>query len=447
VSFSTIPGLFPDYSPQNHDYVVRCQDTAVTVDSHASGDWEVAIAGGPFRGGDFVDLVPLSTGQAFTVTARQTGHPELYSYHVRCLPDDFPNFSFAQSGPVSPRLFAVDLEYTSDPTPYGIIFNNHGAPIWWYPAEAKAIRALPDGNLVWASHHVSPSTWEVHGLDGSLVRTLDPVGRGANPHDMQLTGNGDYLVGAYVQQRHVNTSAYGGSSDADVVNAELQQVTPGGQLVWDWKSQDHVSLAETGRMWPWVSHHPVAQGYDIAHWNSIEPDGTSVIASFRHFDAVYKINKSTGKIVWKLGGTTTPKSLSVNGDPRPYTFGNQHDARLLADGTLTVFDNRTTLRNRTPRMARFRIDQRTGQATLLQSISDPDAAPFSRCCGSARRLANGSWLIDWGDPNGIGGYTPDGERTFLLTLGSGSSYRAEPVTGSVSEQGLRAGMDAMYGTP
>jgi hypothetical protein len=30
-----------------------------------------------------------------------------------------------------------------------------------------------------------------------------------------------------------------------VVNAELQQVSPGGQLVWDWKSQDHVALAET----------------------------------------------------------------------------------------------------------------------------------------------------------------------------------------------------------
>ena len=44
-------------------------------------------------------------------------------------------------------------------------------------------------------------------------------------------------------------------------------------------------------------------GYDILHWNSVEPAGDSVIASFRHLDAVYKFEKSTGKIVWKLGGT------------------------------------------------------------------------------------------------------------------------------------------------
>ena len=53
-----------------------------------------------------------------------------------------------------------------------------------------------------------------------------------------------------VEQSHVDTSAYGGSSDATVDNAELQEVSPGGQLVWDWKSQDHIALAETGRWWP-----------------------------------------------------------------------------------------------------------------------------------------------------------------------------------------------------
>ena len=74
--------------------------------------------------------------------------------------------------------------------------------------------------------------------------------------------------------------------------------------------------AETGRWWPYVISNPARNGYDDpVHWNSIEPHGNSVIASFRHLDAVYKINKSTGQIVWKLGGTTTPQSLQVMGDP------------------------------------------------------------------------------------------------------------------------------------
>ena len=152
-------------------------------------------------------------------------------------------------------------------------------------------------------------------------------------------------------------------------------MSPDGQLLWDWKSQDHISLAETGRHWPWVISTPYQLGYDIAHWNSIEPAGNSVIASFRHVDAVYKINKSTGKIVWKLGGTRTPESLTVKHDPHDYTLGAQHDARLLPDGTLTLFDNRTKLPHRTPRAVRYRINQERGTATLLRSITDPDVAP------------------------------------------------------------------------
>ena len=63
--------------------------------------------------------------------------------------------------------------------------------------------------------------------------------------------------------------------------------------------------------------------------------------------------------------------------------------------------------------------------------------------------ANQDWLIDWGQntrqgAGSIGGYKPDGERTFLLTFDSTFSYRAQPVPpGVVTAQDLRRGMDAM----
>jgi hypothetical protein len=327
-----------------------------------------------------------------------------------------------------------------DPSRYAIIFDNHGVPLWWYhAARAHGTRVLPNGKVLWLEYDLG--RWEIHRLDGSLVRILRAVGRATNVHDLQLLGNGDYLVGARVIRSHVDTSAYGGSSDANTLNTELQEVGPNQNLVWDWMSQDHISLGETGRWWDYA----IDNGYDIVHWNSIEPVGGSVIASFRHLDAVYKIDKSTGNILWKLGGTKTAKRLAVRSDPRGYTFGGQHDARRLADGTLTVFDNRTYL-GQPPRAVRFRIDEGSGTATLLQSISDPDI-PFSECCGSARRLGNGDWLISWGGPsNPVGGYKPDGQRTFLLTLPA-RSYRAEPVPATISAQDLRQGMRAMYATP
>jgi hypothetical protein len=442
VSFSE-PSLFPSFGPAIRDYVVRCNDAPVTVQGHASGAWRVAIGGHSFRRGDFSETVPLSAGRAFTVVAKRDGSAQLHRYHVRCLPSDFPAYTFNRYGPVSPKYFSVDRGFIPLEERYGMIFDNNGVPIWWIRAPTWGSRVLASGNLLWFDF--GAGQFEIHRLDGSLVRILDAVGNPANPHDLRLLGNGDYLVEADVMQSHVDTSAYGGSSDASVLNSDLQRVSSSGQLLWDWQSQGQIGLAETGRFWRWAINHPTLDtgSYDILHWNSIEEAGDSVIASFRHLDAVYRIRKSSGEIVWKLGGTSTPQSLEVAKDPRANTFGAQHDARLLPDGTLTVFDNRTNLGQKRPRAVRFRIDEASGTATLLQSISDPDV-PTSYCCGSARRLGNGDWLIGWGRNNPIGGYEPDGDRTFLLTFDTSWSYRAEPVpAGAVSAEELREGMRAM----
>jgi hypothetical protein len=441
VSFSSAPAFTPSFSPGIYDYVVRCQDGSVMVHGQSSGGWEWAINNGPFRAGNFVELVPLGSGRAFVITVRRAGLPQRFRYHVRCLPNSFPGYTFTRYGPVSPRYFAATRDFTPEAQQYGMIFDNHGVPIWWIHRQVHGLRVLPDGNLLWNNHAVMPNRWEVRRLDGSLVRILNAVGRRADGHDLQFMANGDHLVGAYVRRDHVDTSAYGGSSDASVVQTELQQVSPDGQRVWRWRSWEHISLAETSpHRWPWAIDH----GYDIEHWNSIQPAGNSVIASFRHLDAVYKIRKSTGNIVWKLGGTRTPKSLTVKNDSRNPTFGAQHDARLLPDGTLTVFDNRTNVAQPKPRLVRFRINEQAKTATVLEAITDP-VVSASQCCGSARRLENGQWLVSWAaNNNPIGGYNPNGSRTFLLEFGSHFSSRAQPVpAGAVSALELRQGMRAM----
>jgi hypothetical protein len=443
VRFASTPALFPKYSPNAHDYAVRCKGQAVTVRGHASGGWEARIGAGAFRRGDFSQVVPLGAGRAFTITVRRVERPqEEYRYHVRCLPNDFPRYTFTRNAPASPRLFSVDEAFfIPRDKRFVMIFDNRGAPVWWYRVPARAPRVLAGGNILWFDRIAYQ--WEIHRLDGSLVRTLLGAGQAADVHDIQFTESGDYLIGAYVPEQHVDTSAYGGSSDATVINTELQQVGSDGELVWSWKSQNHVALGETGRHWPWA----IDNGYDILHWNSIEEAASdAVIASFRHLDGVYRIRKSTGQIVWKLGGTRTPRSLDVRRDPRGYTLGSQHDARLLPDGTLTVLDNRTGLGEKKPRVLRFRIDQAAGTATLLQSVTDA-AVTQSACCGSATRLGDGTWLIAWGLPNGVGAYTATGKRAFLLDFNATFSSRAEPVPAAVSVQDLRRAMNARNPSP
>jgi hypothetical protein len=261
-----------------------------------------------------------------------------------------------------------------------------------------------------------------------------------NHHDLQFR-SGDHLIGGYIPREHVDLTAYGGPADATVMDAELQEVTGDGKLVWDWKSQNHISLSETTpRYW---DINPVHGYYDIVHWNSIDPAGpNAVVASFRYLDAVYKISESTGRIIWKLGGSQTPQSLTVIGDSASQPFGGQHDARVLGDGTVSVFDNRFML-GQPPRVTRWRIDEQAHTATLIQQFTDP-AVGQTACCGSARMLSDGSWLVDWGQNGYIGGYKPNGTPTFRLHfLGPHSSYRAEPVpSGAATLLDFRRAMNA-----
>ncbi|MGH2965026.1 MAG: arylsulfotransferase family protein [Solirubrobacterales bacterium] len=450
-SFSTGPALHPSFSWQVRDYVVRCDQSPVRVQVDVPTGWRGQVGPTDPHSADFVVHRSLDAGSALVVSFHRAGKPSARTYfHLRCLPSDFPFYQFRRSAPGGPDFFVAQLNHG-----YAVIFNRQGVPMWWDQSGPQAIDAQvnPDGTVSWttATGPALTGGFEIHRLDGSLVREVNTVGGPTTDiHDLQRLPNGNYLVGGQVIEHHVDTSAYGGSSNADIMGFEIQEVTPGGQLVWKWDSLDHIGLAQTPTTyWDQVVQQP--QPYDIQHWNSLEPEGSNrLLLSFRNLDAVYEINRTTGNVIWKLGGTTTPKSLTVLNDPyASYPLGAQHDARRLPDGTISLHDN-FTYQNRGPRAVRYRIDPQAGTATLVESVTDPDAAA-SQCCGSARKLPSGGWLIGWGRiPNAppinrfIGGYNSSGQRIFELELPYGFFYRAFPVpSGEINADQLRHGMNAM----
>jgi Arylsulfotransferase (ASST) len=218
-------------------------------------------------------------------------------------------------------------------------------------------------------------------------------------------------------------------------------------VVWSWDIVDHIPVSETDVQWRGAGAGcPVGTCYDPYHWNSIEATPTGYILSFRHLDAIYNIDKASGNIVWKLGGSTRPESLSIMNDPvfsGGSHFGGQHDARVRGDGTLTLFDNGTNL-GRPPRAVRYQISTAAKTATLVEQLSDPALVSNSICCGSARKLPGGNWVFGWGGTNFVTETTSSGARVFLLQLTSSPFvYRAIPVPfGQLDRATLRADMDA-----
>jgi hypothetical protein len=449
---STTPPLFPAFNPSVTDYVVRCQPSnQVQVSVAAPAGVDVSVDNGSSQSGSFTQPVAVSAGQNFTITVTESG--QTASYFIRCLPSDFPAFTATRSGPTEADWYVMtpNLYWPRpgvSPT-YVAFFDDNGVPVWWMRSPGNTVpidaKLLPNGDVAWLHSFPSTPGMEEHRLDGSLVRTLKTVGTGTDQHDVQVLPNGDYLLGRLFTRSGVDMSACGGSTSRTLVDFELQELTPAGALVRAWRASDHIPFSEVPVKW----RSYCSSNGDIYHWNALEPDGSGYLLSFRQLDAVYRVDKATGAIDWKLGGVHRPESLTVIGDPLSAvsTFGGQHDVRMLGDRSLTIFDDGTGY-NRRPRAVRYAIDATAHTATLLESSTNPSVSSSS-CCGSARRMPGGDWVVSWGSNRPVTERTPTGATVFQLTwLQPLFSYRANPVLpGQVSAAALRAGMDAQFPRP
>ena len=143
------------------------------------------------------------------------------------------------------------------------------------------------------------------------------------------------------------------------------------QIVWSWSAAAHINVAEENVNWR--DQYP-----DVFHMNSVEYDGAGgIIVSFRHLDAVYRIDMATGDITWKLGGTPTAQSLTVVGNQYSQLFSGEHYARISSQGTITVQDNGP---EPTDAGAELKINTKRMTATIETQVSDPRTIG-ALCCG------------------------------------------------------------------
>ena len=326
LSITATPALYPAFDPAVIDYVTRCGSDPVAFEVEAPAGTEVAVDGAAARSGRFTESVQLAAGQRAAITATTGGTTD--TFHVRCLPADFPAWTHQRSGQPSDGWTLVSVVKGSTEDQHVVFFDNRGVPVWWYspagffPIDAKLLSDDSVAFAEWILSGFNPNPalkYQVRRLDGTLVRTLQTVGVPTDFHDLQELPNGNYLLVAYKPRDHVDLSAYGESSDSTVLDAEIQEITPGGQLVWSWNSKDHIDLDETGRWWNTLNPGPLPDGrqaIDHIHINAVEPDGNGLLISTRHTDSIYRINRTDGHVEWKLGGTDDPREPDRGRRPR-----------------------------------------------------------------------------------------------------------------------------------
>lgn len=210
-------------------------------------------------------------------------------------------------------------------------------------------------------------------------------------HDILYISDDEYYLMTYVNQYVKNIPDNIPQRKPDtLVTAVVIQGFKNGHLAFEWNSAyDPELYSESTEGNDYTNSTDVLPDY--AHANSLdldERDG-NLIVSFRHLDCILKIDTSTGKILWTLGGSGDDFHLT----PEQKT-SHQHFARYNADGSITAFDNGNA--SKQSRVVQYWLDEKN--KTLKSFKSYQIDGYFSWATGSAQKLPvkDDVFVIGWG---------------------------------------------------
>ena len=292
-----------------------------------------------------------------------------------------------------------------------LIVDSHGEPVWFRPLPAsrwasnfrvQVYRGEPV--LTWWEGVVHPPGYgrgEGVILDGSyreLARVRAAHGRHVDLHEVLLTPAGTALITCYPQAVHADLSAVGGPRDGQVLDSVIQEIdVRTGRLLFEWRGLDHVPVSE--------SYLAPGGAYDYLHANSIDltPDGM-LLVSARHTCAVYKLDRRTGRVIWRLGGKRSDFAMG-KGTP----FAWQHDARHQPGGRITLFDDGAGPRKTESRSRGVVLDVNHSRRTvrLVREYGHPSPL-LAYAMGNMQTLPDGNVLVGWGNVPALTEFTPAG---------------------------------------
>jgi hypothetical protein len=305
-----------------------------------------------------------------------------------------------------------------------------------------------DGNLVWWSRRASagydPFNFRVQTYQGRPVLTWfqGTIGPGYATGGSYQIANGDYVqiesfkahntpsdLHEFIinAEDHALVTSYDPATYSPLVVGHAQIIDiASGDLLFDWPSYPAVPESE--------SYTNPTGGGDYFHINSIDqyPDSTGdLLISARNTSTVYRVSRSTGKIVWRLGGMKSDFSMGPG-----TAFRFQHDARLLPGETgVSLYDDANPSTEKQSWGKVFNVNETTGSATLRHEFNytGPDANPspaYSPNQGNNQLLPNGGHFVQWGDFNYFTEFAPSGGSVIPATVLQGllptdtTSYRS-----------------------
>jgi Arylsulfotransferase (ASST) len=301
------------------------------------------------------------------------------------------------------------------------------------------------GQLVWYGEHSSARDFKVQHYRGEPVLTwwegeiVQAHGAGeyvifdksyrevarvqagngyrADLHELLITPQDTALLTVY-EAAPMDLTQVGGPKDGAVWDAIAQELDiETGEVLFEWHCLEHVALEESCFPLP----EDAEKFFDYVHINSIDIDhDENLLISARNTCAVYKVDRKSGEIIWRLGGKKS--DFEVGPGTR---FAFQHDARRQPDGTITIFDNGAYPRvHDQSRGIVVELDEEKMNSTLLREYTSPEKV-LATSQGNMQVLPNANVFIGWGSEPLISEFSYDGALIFNAHFPpGGESYRA-----------------------
>ena len=345
------------------------------------------------------------------------------------LPVDFPKPVITVSdNPSSGGIFLVtfhmfvvpnSIGYVPTDEQYLMILDNTGMPVYYKPLTAMStdFKMQPNGHLTYYDGVAE----EFLEMDSSYaVVNSYSAGNGyiTDLHELLLLPNRHALLLAQdTEDMDMSKLVTGGYPFATIIGSVIQELDQNKNVVFQWRSLDYIPVTECN------TQDLTAAQIDYIHSNALDVDTDgNILLSSRHTQEITKIDRQSGKIIWRLGGKGNQFAFTND----PVGFSEQHSIHRTSTGTLLLFDDGNLHTPPFSRAVEYTMDTVAKTVTQVwQFRHSPDIA--SVAMGSVQRLPNGNTLIGWGATSSaaVTEANPDGSVALEFQLPDNVvSYRA-----------------------
>lgn len=426
-SITTSLSLVPAFSPSIENYVVRC----------AVGPNPTTLTVTDDRGTSTVDFDLYEDG-AIVVGDR---------YWIRCLPHDFPKLLatvHTTFGVPTPGWYLLgNTIAASGYSGFAFVLDTNGTPVWYTRAgTVQDVESFAPNTLSFMPAATAPfgtdpdAAFLVTALDTATTTSISAGdGEATDGHELRELASGNHLLLTYPLVSGVDLTGLGTyGANETIADCKVEEIDPAGDVVWSWVASQHFDPVQES-VEPTTFAVGAGQVVDVFHCNSIDVDSSdNLLVSSRHMNAVFYVEKATGHVDWKLGGTPTNKDgaaiFTIQGDGE-FGFNMQHDARFEPGGHVSLFDDHGAQPGvGVSRGVEYALDFATHTATVAWEFR---GSQQSKYMGSTRRYDDGEVVIGWGgaypDPRTLTEVNASGKDVLdvAFTTRGDVSYRAVKV--------------------